>query len=85
MMVLNAYAQTSALGVKLTFDKPATKWTEAIPLGNGRIFDHPLFKLISSPGGEETGVTHWLLDRTHLRPDRPAEQLIPARPTPLRE
>src|SRR5437879_10113135 len=37
MMVLNAYAQTSALGVKLTFDKPATKWTEAIPLGNGRI------------------------------------------------
>ena len=24
-------------GFKLTYDKPATKWTEALPLGNGRI------------------------------------------------
>jgi alpha-L-fucosidase 2 len=27
----------SAPGYKLTFDKPAAKWTEGVPLGNGRI------------------------------------------------
>jgi alpha-L-fucosidase 2 len=37
MMVLNAYAQISETGFKLAFDKPAAKWTEAVPLGNGRI------------------------------------------------
>ena len=36
-MALIAYAQASEPGFKLTFDRPATKWTEAVPLGNGRI------------------------------------------------
>ena len=35
--VLAVTAQTSESHFKLTFDKPATKWTEALPLGNGRI------------------------------------------------
>jgi alpha-L-fucosidase 2 len=35
--VLTVTAQTSESRFKLTFDKPATKWTEALPLGNGRI------------------------------------------------
>ena len=30
-------AQAAASGLKLTFDHPATKWTEAVPVGNGRI------------------------------------------------
>lgn len=30
-------AATSDSDYKLTYDKPATKWTEALPLGNGRI------------------------------------------------
>jgi hypothetical protein len=34
LCVLTAAAQT---GSKLTYDKPAEKWTEALPLGNGRI------------------------------------------------
>jgi alpha-L-fucosidase 2 len=36
-MILHAEASPSDSGFKLTFDKPATKWTEAVPLGNGRI------------------------------------------------
>ena len=36
-MALHAEASPSDSGFKLTFDKPATKWTEAVPLGNGRI------------------------------------------------
>ena len=35
--VLAVAAQTSESHFKLTFDKPATKWTKALPLGNGRI------------------------------------------------
>lgn len=34
---VHAAAAPSDSGFKLTFDKPATKWTEALPLGNGRI------------------------------------------------
>ena len=34
---LSAVARASDSGFKLTFDRPATKWTEALPLGNGRI------------------------------------------------
>ena len=34
---LSTSARASDSGFKLTFDKPATKWTEAVPLGNGRI------------------------------------------------
>ena len=34
---LSTGARASDSGFKLTFDKPATKWTEAVPLGNGRI------------------------------------------------
>jgi alpha-L-fucosidase 2 len=34
---LHAADETSNSGFKLTFDKPASKWTEALPLGNGRI------------------------------------------------
>jgi len=34
---LSTGARASDSGFKLTFDKPATKWTEALPLGNGRI------------------------------------------------
>lgn len=30
-------AATGRPGYKLTYDKPASKWTEALPLGNGRI------------------------------------------------
>src|SRR6476660_7953013 len=37
MVALNAYAQISATGFTLSYDKPAAKWTEALPLGNGRI------------------------------------------------
>ena len=36
-MILHAEDSPSDSGFKLTFDKPATKWTEAVPLGNGRI------------------------------------------------
>jgi alpha-L-fucosidase 2 len=36
-IALNAGARASESGFKLTFDKPAAKWTEALPLGNGRI------------------------------------------------
>jgi alpha-L-fucosidase 2 len=34
---LNVAARASESDFKLTYDKPATKWTEALPLGNGRI------------------------------------------------
>jgi len=34
---LNAATETSDSDLKLFYDKPATKWTEALPLGNGRI------------------------------------------------
>lgn len=36
-IALNAATGASLSGPRLTFDKPAAKWTEAIPLGNGRI------------------------------------------------
>jgi alpha-L-fucosidase 2 len=35
--VLNVAVGASESDFKLTYDKPATKWTEALPLGNGRI------------------------------------------------
>jgi alpha-L-fucosidase 2 len=35
--VLSAAASAAKSDLKLTFDKPAGKWTEALPLGNGRI------------------------------------------------
>jgi len=31
-----AFAETES-HLNLTYDKPATKWTEALPVGNGRI------------------------------------------------
>ncbi len=34
---LNAAVGAADSDPKLTYDKPATKWTEALPLGNGRI------------------------------------------------
>jgi alpha-L-fucosidase 2 len=34
---LSAAAAAAESDLKLTYDKPATKWTEALPLGNGRI------------------------------------------------
>ena len=34
---LNAAAGASEFDLKLTYDKPADKWTEALPVGNGRI------------------------------------------------
>jgi len=34
---LNVAVRAADSGPKLTYDKPATKWTEALPLGNGRI------------------------------------------------
>jgi alpha-L-fucosidase 2 len=34
---LDAAAQASDSGLKLTYDKPAAKWTEALPIGNARI------------------------------------------------
>ena len=34
---LNAAKATSQPRFNLTYDKPATRWTEALPLGNGRI------------------------------------------------
>ena len=36
-LALGTGAWAAEPGFHLTFDKPATKWTEAIPLGNGRI------------------------------------------------
>jgi alpha-L-fucosidase 2 len=36
-MVTSVAAATPDTQFKLTFDKPATKWTEALPIGNGRI------------------------------------------------
>lgn len=35
--MLCSRARASSSLFKLTYDKPATKWTEALPLGNGRI------------------------------------------------
>ena len=35
MLATSAHASDS--GFKLSFDKPASKWTEAVPVGNGRI------------------------------------------------
>src|SRR6185312_14060216 len=37
MTLLSLTAAASDSGFRLTYDKPATKWTEALPLGNGRI------------------------------------------------
>ncbi|MFI5096300.1 MAG: glycoside hydrolase N-terminal domain-containing protein [Candidatus Acidiferrales bacterium] len=34
---LSVAAGASGSEFKLTFDRPASKWTEALPLGNGRI------------------------------------------------
>jgi len=34
---LSAGARAADSDLKLTYDRPATKWTEALPLGNGRI------------------------------------------------
>jgi alpha-L-fucosidase 2 len=34
---VNVAAGASESDINLTYDKPATKWTEALPLGNGRI------------------------------------------------
>ncbi len=48
---------------------------ENLPYGNNRIPDHPLFKLVASPGGQETGMTFWIVDRTRVKPDRTVEQL----------
>jgi len=36
-LTLPALAQTSQPRFNLTYDQPASKWTEALPLGNGRI------------------------------------------------
>jgi alpha-L-fucosidase 2 len=36
-VMLNAPVGASEFDPKLTYNKPATKWTEALPLGNGRI------------------------------------------------
>lgn len=36
-ITLSTKARASDSGYKLTFDKPSTQWTEAIPIGNGRI------------------------------------------------
>jgi len=36
-VALSVAAQASESDFKLTYDKPATKWTEALPVGNGRI------------------------------------------------
>ncbi len=35
--VLSIFAQAAETAPRLSFSKPATKWTEAIPLGNGRL------------------------------------------------
>ncbi len=35
--LLSGLAAASDSGYKLTYNRPATKWTEALPLGNGRI------------------------------------------------
>ena len=44
---------------------------EQMPYQNGsRNFDHPLFKLIDSPGREETGTTHWIRDSRDVKPDQ---------------
>jgi hypothetical protein len=45
---------------------------EKMPL-NQAIFDHPLFKLIDTPGTEETGTTHWVLNTTHVAPSQSAD------------
>jgi serine/threonine protein kinase len=47
---------------------------DRMPMPNGnRIYDHPLLKLIGTPGREETGTTHWVLASMNVKPDRPAE------------
>ncbi len=37
LVILSSGAWASDSSFKLTYDKPAAKWTEALPLGNGRI------------------------------------------------
>src|SRR5438045_3549886 len=36
-VVSSTASQAAEHGYKLTFDKPANTWTEAVPVGNGRI------------------------------------------------
>jgi WD40 repeat protein len=55
---------------------------EEMPYKNGsRAYDHPMLKLIESPGREQTGTTHWLraedLGGVYLQPDHSA-QMHPA-------
>jgi serine/threonine protein kinase len=46
---------------------------EQVPTqGGGRIVDHPLFKLIESPGREQTGTTHWVVNSMNVSPDSTA-------------
>jgi hypothetical protein len=46
---------------------------EQMPINNNdHIFDHPLIKLIESPGREQTGTTHWIRDAMHVPPGRHA-------------
>ena len=37
VMLLSARASAAEKGFNLSYDKPAVKWTEALPMGNGRI------------------------------------------------
>ena len=37
LMCYQAPAQSAANYLKLWYDKPATKWEEALPVGNGRL------------------------------------------------
>jgi len=55
---------------------------EEMPYKDGsRAYDHPMLKLIESPGREQTGTTHWLraedLGGVYLQPDHSA-QMHPA-------
>jgi hypothetical protein len=47
---------------------------EQMPLqGGNHIFDHPLFKLVETPGREQTGSTYWVGKSVNTAPDQSAE------------
>jgi hypothetical protein len=47
---------------------------ERLPYRGAPIFEHPLFKLVDTPHGEETGTTRWVRDSADVKPDRAADQ-----------
>jgi hypothetical protein len=46
---------------------------EKMPLNGQAVDEHPVFKLIETPGSDMTGTSHWVLNTVHAAPSQSAE------------